>query len=292
MTRRTALRGCLLLSVSLLAGCGDQESDAPSAPRTLKVALLPDESPASIIQKNEPLRAYLSKALKRDVELVVTTDYSSMVEAMRRGQIDVGYFGPLSYVLLKQRMPGAIPFAAKLEGDSPTYTAVLIAGGESGIEKPEDLKGKTVAFGDPASTSSHLIPKSMLFKAGLKAGDDYKEVFLGAHDAVAVAVQNENAEGGGLSRYLYRSLVEQGTIKPERAKVIAESERYPNYPWVLTSELDPKLQEAIKSAFLDLKDPSVLKPLKADGFGPVEDKDYDVIRDLVSLLGLDLETSK
>ena len=165
------LRRTPLLPVT---GCGS----TPKNERPLKVALLPDESPATIIRKNEPLRAYLATALQREVELVVTTDYSSMIEAMRRGQIDIGYFGPLSYVLLKQRMPGATAFAAKLEGTSPTYTAVLIAGSESGVSKPEDLKGKIVAFGDPASTSSHLIPKNMLFQAGLKAGSDYKEVFL------------------------------------------------------------------------------------------------------------------
>jgi phosphonate transport system substrate-binding protein len=287
MTRvHASLYGALLfLSVT---GCGG----AAKTERPLKVALLPDESPATIIRKNEPLRAYLATALKREVELVVTTDYSSMIEAMRHGQIDIGYFGPLSYVLLKERMPGATAFAAKLEGTSPTYTAVLIAGSESGASKPEDLKGKTVAFGDPASTSSHLIPKSMLFNAGLKAGSDYKEVFVGAHDAVAVAVQNGNALGGGLSRYLFTSLVEQGTIKASRVKVIAESGRYPNYPWVLTAALDPKLQDAVKSAFYDLKDPSILKPLKADGFGAVKDSDYDVIRDMVKLLGLNLEKSK
>jgi phosphonate transport system substrate-binding protein len=73
-------------------------------------------------------------------------------------------------------MPRATAFAAKLEGTSPTYTAVLIAGAGSGVSRPEDLKGKTVVFGDPASTSSHLIPKSMLARAGLEAGRDYKEV--------------------------------------------------------------------------------------------------------------------
>jgi phosphonate transport system substrate-binding protein len=285
MKRRSSLPGALLLlSLLLLASCG--RSSAPIN-RPLKVALLPDESPATIIRKNEPLRQYLASALKREIELVVTTDYSSMIEAMRRGQIDVGYFGPLSYVLLKQRMPGATAFAAKLEGTSPTYTAVLIAGAESGVSTPEDLKGKTVAFGDPASTSSHLVPKSMLARAGLTAGKEYKEVFVGAHDAVAVAVQNGNAQGGGLSKYLFRSLVEQGTIKADRVKVLAESDRYPNYPWVLSPDFDPKLQQAIKTAFYDLKDPAVLKPLKADGFGSVTDADYDVIRDLVKLLGID-----
>lgn len=288
MTRRAALTaGASLILVSTLAGCGGR--GGPAARQPLKVALLPDESPATIIRKNEPLRAYLASALKRDVQLVVTTDYSSMIEAMRRGKIDVGYFGPLSYVLLKQRMPGATAFAAKLEGTSPTYTAVLIAGARSSASRPEALKGKTIAFGDPASTSSHLIPKSMLARAGLVAGRDYKEVFVGAHDAVAIAVQNENAQGGGLSRTLFTSLVDQGTIRADRVNVIAESDRYPNYPWVLSSSLDPKLQKAIKSAFYDLKDPAILKPLKADGFGPVTDADYDVIRRLTTLLGIDPE---
>ena len=158
MTRRTALALGPLLILPFLAGCGGR----PAADRPLKVALLPDESPATIIRKNEPLRAYLVSALKRDVELVVTTDYSSMIEAMRRGQIDVGYFGPLSYVLLKQRMPGASAFAAKLEGTSPTYTAVLIAGARFGPTKPGGpSRGKIVAFGDdwprrPATSSRRV----------------------------------------------------------------------------------------------------------------------------------------
>jgi phosphonate transport system substrate-binding protein len=33
----------------------------------------------------------------------------------------------------------------------------------------------------------------------------------------------------------------------------------------------------------------VLEPLKGEGFAPIEDKDYDVIRNMVKLLGLDLE---
>jgi phosphonate transport system substrate-binding protein len=291
MTRRKVLAGLFPLFLGFLAGCGGT-GDSAAKVRPLKVALLPDESPATIIRKNQALRDYLAASLGRDIELIVTTDYSSMIEAMRHGQIDVGYFGPLSYVLLKQKMPGVTPFAAKLEGTSPTYTAVLIAGSDSGVKAPGDLRGKTVAFGDPASTSSHLIPKSMLAKAGLKAGDDYQEVFVGAHDAVAIAVGNGNAQGGGLSRQLFASLLESGTIKADRVKVIAESDRYPNYPWVLAADLEPAVREKIKAAFFNLKDPSILKPLKADGFGPVKDEDYDVIRGLVKLLGIDLEKAK
>jgi len=38
----------------------------------------------------------------------------------------------------------------------------------------------------------------------------------------------------------------------------------------------PALKEKVRSAFLSLTDKDVLKPLKADGFASVSDKDYDV----------------
>lgn len=284
------------LLISLLSGCGGEKSGAGAAksgidpnPAKLRIALLPDESPSTVIKNNEGLRNYLAKTLNKEIELVVTTDYSSMIEAMRKGHIEVAYFGPLSYVLLKQKMENVEPFAAKLDKGAPTYNAVVIAGANTGIAQLSDIKGKTVAFGDVASTSSHMIPKEMLKNAGLEAEKDYKQQFVGAHDAVAIAVQNGNAEAGGLSKPIFDSLVEKGTIDKNKVKVIAVSKPYPNYPWVMNSELDPQLKESIKKALYDLKDKDVLKPLKAEGFVPITDKDFDVIRDMVKSLGIDLE---
>ena len=67
-------------------------------PATLRVALLPDENAATLIQNAQPLKAYLETTLKKKIEIIVTTDYSSMIEAMRFGRIEVAYFGPFSYV--------------------------------------------------------------------------------------------------------------------------------------------------------------------------------------------------
>jgi phosphonate transport system substrate-binding protein len=281
-----------ILTFALVA-CGTKTAvdggNGNSSPK-LVVALLPDESPATIIKDNEKLKEYLGETLGKEIELVVTTDYSSMIESMRKGHIDIGYFGPLSYVLLKQKMDGVVPFAAKLDKGEPTYQAVVIAGAATGIKSLADVKGNTVAFGDPASTSSHLIPKEMLLsEGGLKAGVDYKEQFVGAHDAVAMAVQNGNAQAGGLSKPILDSLVAKGTIDPGKVKEIALSKPYPNYPWVIRTDLEPALQEQIKKAFYNLKDEDILKPLKAEGFAPIEDKDYDVIRDMVKVLDINLE---
>lgn len=275
----------LLSTMTLLTGTA---ISAPNPdPETLKVALLPDENASTVIKNNKPLELYLENKLGKKVELIVTTDYSSMIEAMRHSRIDLAYFGPLSYVLARQKSE-IEPFAAIKQKGSTTYQAVLIVNTAAGINSIADIASKDVAYGDKASTSSHLIPKAMLAEGGLLAGTQYREHFVGAHDAVALAVQNGHAQAGGLSKPIFEALVQRGMIDPNKVKVLAESKPFPQYPWAMRSNLKPELKAKIRTAFLELKDPEVLKPFKAEGFGPASDKDYDVVRNLGSLLKLDL----
>jgi len=288
-----ALIGCSFALTTLVgvAGCGPSASetaaDDRANPSTLVVALLPDEDGATVIQDNQALATYLETTLDKEIELVVTTDYSSMIAAASSGRVDLAYFGPLSYVLAKTRSD-IEPFAARMNNGSTTYTSIIIANQETGITDLAALAGQTVAFGDPASTSSRLFPELTLADAGLTAGQDYEAVFLGAHDAVALAVQNGNAQAGGLSRPIFDTLVEAGTIDPQRVTILAESDPIPQYPWTLRGDLDAGLKEDIRSAFLTLDDEAVLGPFKAEGFGAVSDGDYDGIRRAGTTLGLDL----
>ena len=80
-----------------------------------------------LIQNAQPLKNYLEEVLKKQIEFIVTTDYSSMIEAMRFGRIEVGYFGPFSYVLAKSKAPEIEPFAVGVEKGKPNYQSILIA---------------------------------------------------------------------------------------------------------------------------------------------------------------------
>ncbi|MEM7064491.1 MAG: phosphate/phosphite/phosphonate ABC transporter substrate-binding protein [Cyanobacteria bacterium P01_B01_bin.77] len=270
-----------------LSGCSGSSVDTTANPSKLVVALLPDEDAATIIQDNQGLAQHLEESLDKEIELVVTTDYSSMIEAASNGRLDLAYFGPLSYVLAKTKSD-LEPFAARLKGGSTSYTSIIIGNVEAGVDDVTDIEGTTVAFGDPASTSSRLFPELTLANQGLKSGEHYEAVFLGAHDAVALAVQNGNAEAGGLSRPIFESLIEKGTIDLNKVTIITESEPIPQYPWTMRSELDPELKEEIRTAFLNLKDEAVLDPFKADGFAAMADNDYDGIRKAGEILELDL----
>jgi phosphonate transport system substrate-binding protein len=144
-----------------------------------------------------------------------------------------------------------------------------------------------MAYGDQASTSSHLIPKGVLAQKGVKPGD-YQESFLGKHDAVGLNVMRGNVDAGGLSQVIFTGLVERGMIDTTKVRVVAESDPNPEHPWVMQTDLAPALKVEIRKACVELKDPAILKPLKADGFASIKDSDCDLIRNSAKILGLDL----
>jgi phosphonate transport system substrate-binding protein len=285
MNRRSLLRGAAMLVVASPIGALAQGRD----PAKLRVALLPDENAATLIQNAQPLKAHLERELKKDIELIVTTDYSSMIEAMRFGRIEVAYFGPFSYVLAKSRAPDIEPFAVGVEKGKPTYNSILIAQADGPVKELPDVRGKPFGFGDQASTSSHLVPRAHLLKlAGLMGGRDYQVVHLGTHDGVARAVQNGQVAAGALSEPIFRTLVGRNAIDAAKIRQIGLSDPVPNYPIVMQGNLAPALKDNIRKAFLDVKDPQVLKSFRVEGFAAADDKDYDVLRETAKILDLDL----
>jgi phosphonate transport system substrate-binding protein len=262
-------------------------------PAKLRVALLPDENAASIIQNAQPLKRHLEQTLRKDIEITVTTDYSSMIEAMRFGRIEVAYFGPFSYVLAKSKAPTIEPFAVGVERGSPTYQSVLIATAGGPVKTLADVRGKPFGFGDQASTSSHLAPRAHLLKKYQLDGEkDYRPVHLGTHDAVARAVQAGQVPAGALSKPILDSLITRGIVDGSRIVQLDLSAPIPNYPVVMQSDLNPALKQAIRTAFLDMKDKDILKSFRVEAFAPTDDKAYDVLRDTATILKLDLGRMK
>lgn len=285
MNRRIFLAGALAATTLLTHGPALADK---SNPDKIRVALLPDENASTIIQNAQPLKKYLEETLKKPVEIIVTTDYSSMIEAMRFGRIEVAYFGPFSYVLAKSKAPDIEPFAVGVERGKPYYNSIIIAAADGPVKDIAGIKGQPFAYGDQASTSSHLAPRTLLAKKGLIGDKDYKVVHLGKHDAVARAVAAGQVPAGALSEAIYRMLVKDNRIDPGKLKEIALSDPIPNYPMTLQGYLKPELKDQIRKAFLGLNDPTILKLFRVEKLAPATDKDYDVLRDMATTLSLDI----
>lgn len=251
------------------------------------MTVLPDENASKITQDNEGLRKYLEGKLGKKVEIYAFTNYTAMIEAFRNKNVDLCYFGPLSYCIAVDKGAEAECFACKVKNGLKSYRSVIITSVDSGIHTLADIRGRKMGYGDIASTSSHLIPKCELAKAGVNEGD-YAESFLGKHDVVAVSVQNGAVDAGGMSKPIFEGMIADGKLDKAKMKVLHESAEIPDYPWAMQKDLAPALKEKIRAAFHELKDKNVLKPLKADGFATISDADYDVIREAAKILKKDL----
>jgi phosphonate transport system substrate-binding protein len=60
---------------------------------------------------------------------------------------------------------------------------------DSRIQSLKDLQGKRFSFVDPASTSGHLYPKTLLFSKGFDPKIFFgKSVFAGSHNALVLSI--------------------------------------------------------------------------------------------------------
>ena len=230
------------------------------------------------------MRAYLEKRLGLPVELVVGADYAATSEALRFGRLDIAYLGPVTYILQSRRaklQPFARPSHPVV---GPTFQAVVIVPAASPAKTLGDLRGKEVAFGDPASTSGTWVPRYQLLQAGLVAGRDYTLRVLGAHDAVAFAVAKGKADGGGLSLPIYQRLVREGKIDTGATRVLAESPAIPEYMWTFREGLDPAFREEIRKAFIEVTDSAALKVFNAEAFIASTDSDVDRVRSWIEAI--------
>ncbi|MDE5091456.1 MAG: phosphate/phosphite/phosphonate ABC transporter substrate-binding protein, partial [Trichodesmium sp. St18_bin3_1_1] len=162
MLRRNFLYASLLTLSFAVISCNQSISDNQTASSTnttdsrseLIMGLIPAESNEEMVEKFEPMRAYMEKKLNRPIKVFTATDYAGVIEAMRQDKVDIAWFGPLSYVLAEQEA-GAEAFATgvRTKTGKSTYKSILVVPGDSTVQSIQDLKGKNVAFVDPASTS-------------------------------------------------------------------------------------------------------------------------------------------
>jgi methyl-accepting chemotaxis protein len=249
----------------------------------LKLGVIPLESPAAMHQRFQPLTEYLRQSLGQQVELVVGLDFVQTIKDFEDGVTDLAFLTPTTYIDAHERT-GAVLLVKALRKGLPFTHSVIVARSGSGIDRLEDIRGKRFAFGDRMSTSSYLIPRSMLAEAGIRLEDLKDHAFLGHHDDVARAVLAGEYDAGGLMESTAGKFVEQGL------QVLKTSVEIPEFNICVSKGLDAGMSESIKKALtaLDRRNAGhaqVLTAIDQDytGFVSAEDGDYDGVRRLMHM---------
>ncbi len=289
----------------------------------------------------EPLRAYLEKTLqksKKSMRVVVYTgtSYTSVIQAMKAGRIDAFEVGPFAYVLAAQEA-NAEPLgihapdasdAKAFDANAKTYylsTIITKKGNGANIKTLADLKGKTFSFVDPASTSGHLMPASIIKAAGIDPDTDMKTIYAGSHPTSVLSVQAGKVDAGAtyisnlftqkkdgkidLCYFADNDIFKQRTAqefadlytscKDGQIVPIAFSAPIPGTPFAVNHSLPQSFRTALKN-ILTTGLQGDADWIKANGYWYVDpsaslglkslDNYYDSLREVAKILGLDLKT--
>lgn len=148
----------LLLFTVVMSGCTAAEEER----QVLRWGLIPADDAAEMLRQYQVVVDYLEDELDIEIEIQVTNDYTAAIEAMRNKHIDMAWFGPFSYVLaVEQAGAEAIVNGYRRDTKKATYKSIIITRAGSGIKTLDDLKNRSFAFVDPASTSGYLIPSKI-----------------------------------------------------------------------------------------------------------------------------------
>ena len=73
----------------------------------------------------EPIRMYLEEKLGLPIEVVATDNYVSLIEGMKDGTIDIGWYGAFSYIAAESEME-LTPLVVQQRKDTGIYYNSLI----------------------------------------------------------------------------------------------------------------------------------------------------------------------
>lgn len=254
-------------------------SNQASAEITIKFGVYATDSRSAVESKLRPILGALETDMTKrmgepvTITIQVSGTYEKGLEDLVKGRVDFARLGPASYVLGKDANPGLSILAMENSKGSKTFNGIIAVAKDSPIQDVSELQGKSFAFGDEQSTIGRYLSQLYLMEHGVLAGDLSKYEYLGKHDKVGVAVGRGQFDAGALKESTFKKLVKKGVP----IRVLAS---FPNVtkPWVARSGFPSQLEEALRQAFLDMKDPAALKALKKDGFFESSDDDYAIIR--------------
>jgi phosphonate transport system substrate-binding protein len=288
--------GFVIAAVLCFAGAGQAAaSDCPNG-GTVRFAVVPAEDTAKLTPIYGHLSELIAAKLGCKVEVQFGTNYTAVIEALRAHHAEMAQFGAFSYVLAHQMADAeAVSVYAGADGKPGSYYATITTWPGSGITKLADVRGKAFAFADPASTSGHLIPSYALRKAGIDPDKDIRAFYTGSHTASFEALRNHKVPVGELNSTAIAAAKVEGMFNPADFVVLWQSDPFPNGPIAVRGDLDPafkaRLTEILQTmdiSAMPAEDMKFLGRASSRSFAPINDHAYDGIRDIVSVLNIDL----
>lgn len=283
--------------ILLLAGCSGKKT-ASAGETELKVQFVPTNNDGSMEAKAKPFASYLSKKLGVKVDVTLATDYSTIVEAMASGKVDVGIMPPAAYVQARDRNAAqailtsqlgaynhetGLPEEGKLSG---TFKGEVLVRADSGLKTLEDLKGRRIATLSPNSASGYIYPVAEMKDLGIDPTRDCTLTTVNDIPSEMMAVLSGQQDACFVfegARNVYASKFSGHDLFQDLRVLYLTKGDIPNDAIAVRTGMVPELKAKIKEVFLDMKKDGEGREAMAlwghKGYEEANEAVYDTVKD-------------
>ncbi len=263
--------------------------------KELIIGLIPEQNVFDQVARYKPLQEYLANKTGIDIKLTILPRYGNIIEQFTQRRLDAAFWGSFTGAMAIKKL-GVEPVARPLLLDgSSTYRGYVFVKKTSKIRNVADMRGKTVAFVEKATTAGYIFPIAYFRENGVPAIEGYfKEYyFTGSHDAAILAVLNGDANIGTAKSTIFDLVARRDARVDRDLMVLAQSPRVPSNGLgvgrTVTSEIKAQLKNALIGMDRDRQGAAILKRFGALRFIPTARTDYDPVFEIAAKAGIDVE---
>jgi len=212
--------------------------------------------------------------------------YGRLIERIQEGDVDLVWLPPIP-ALRATAEARVTPIALPIRDGESSYRAALFCRHEAPYQKVEDLREVGAAWVDPHSAAGHLIIRAHLEREGFDLTELFgRDLFVGAHAAVADAVVQGRAEVGATYAYFEGERVRRAGWGSASVRVLSHAGPIPNDIIAARQGLSSSLVRLVQSALVDVHNQQLRNAaralLNADGFEVPNEAHLAPLRALIS----------
>ena len=286
------------LCMAIIMGYSDTGAETKKAGKKpfLTIGLIPERNIFKQVERYEPLADYLSKKIGVNIKLLVLTRYGNIIDNFVSAHMDGAFFGSFTYALAHSKLGvEAIARPEDVNGIS-TYYGLIFARKDSGIKSIKDMKEKSFAFVDKATTAGYLLPLAYFAEHGIETYKTFfnETYFTGTHQDAIYDVLNKKADVGAAKNTMFYRLAAYDRRIIEELAILARSPDVPENGLAVRKDLDDAIKHKLKKMLInmhtDAEGINVLKNFGAKKFIETSNDDYESVYRYVRQIGLNLTT--
>lgn len=246
----------LLVGSVLLAGCDKKAEDKAGARTEISFSVLSVEKSQKLDQLWSPIFADMEKQTGLKVKPFYSSNYTSLIEAMRFNQTQVGFFSSASGLEAVNRADGEVFVHNTNPDGTDGYSSAIIVRKGSHVTLADVLKCDhklNFGMGDVKSASGTIAPKAFLFLPNhIDTDNCFKSVKSGSHEANINSVYAGVLDAATSNTDALNELknTPEGRERLDKLEIIWKSDPMPKGVIVYRSDLDPVTKEKLRSFFL------------------------------------------